>query len=115
MTNTWPLAAVRGTSRSLALLLLSLTLSADTLGFVEQKFSFINFEKGKWERAPHALCYAYSARQDGAVVEVLRIGTSNLVPFKATKGLAVTVCGSTAIFDEGFEAGAPILSKPVPR
>jgi hypothetical protein len=29
--------------------------------------------------------------------------------------LAVTVCGSTAIFDEGFEAGAPILSKPVPK
>ncbi|MDQ2775701.1 MAG: hypothetical protein M3Y57_12405 [Acidobacteriota bacterium] len=120
MINTWPLAAVRATARSLAfrslaLLLLTLTLSADTLGFIEQKFSFIDFEKGKWERAPQALCYTYSARQDGAVVEVLRIGTSNLVPFKATKGLAVTVCGSTAIFDEGFEAGAPILSRSAPK
>jgi hypothetical protein len=98
-------------SRSLALLLFSLTLSAGTLGFIEQKFSFINFEKGKWDRAPQASCYAYAAKEDGAVVEILRIGAGNLVPFKATKGLTVTVCGSTAVFDEGFDAGAPIVNK----
>ncbi len=115
MINTWALADVGGISRSLVLMLLSLTLSADTLGFIEQKFSFIDFEKGKWQRGPQALCYAYSAKQDGAVVEVLRIGTNNLVPFKATTGLVVTVCGSTAIFDEGFEAGAPILNKSMPK
>jgi hypothetical protein len=33
---------------------------------------------------------------------------SNLVSFKATKGLKVTVCGPIAAFDEGFEAGAPV-------
>jgi hypothetical protein len=112
MIDKRPLANAWGIGRALALLLLSLTLSGDTLGFIEQKFSFINFEKGKWDRVPQALCYVYSAKQDGAVVEVLRIGAGNLVPFKATKALTVTVCGSTAVFDEGFEAGAPILSRP---
>ena len=116
MIIKWPNAKAGRIGKSLAvLLLLSLTSPADTLGFVEQKFGFIDFEKGKWDRAPQAPCYAYSARQDGAVVEVLRSGTSNLVPFKATKGLTVMVCGSTAIFDEGFEAGAPILKKAVPK
>jgi hypothetical protein len=115
MIQKRPPLNVGGIGRSLALWLLPLALSADTLGFIEQKFSFINFEKGKWERAPRALCYTYSAKQDGAVVEVLRTGSSNLVPFKATKGLAVTVCGSTAVFDEGFEAGTPILNKAVPK
>ena len=115
MINRLVLAKAARISRSVSLLLLSLTLSADPLGFIEQKFSFIDFEKGQWERAPQKPCYAYSAKQDGAVVEVLRIGTNNLVPFKATKGLVVTVCGSTAIFDEGFEAGAPILNKPIPK
>lgn len=90
------------------LLLCGLTLSADTLGFVEQKFSYVNFDRGAWDRTAHLPCYVYTARQDGAVVEVLRIGASNLVPFKAAKGLTVTICGSTAAFDEGFEAGTPI-------
>jgi hypothetical protein len=35
-----------------ALLLISTTLGADTLGFVEQKFSATSFEKGKWTIRP---------------------------------------------------------------
>jgi hypothetical protein len=100
--------------RALAWLVLAVPVSADTLGFIEQKFSFVNFERGKWDRAAQGTCYAYSARQDGVTVEVLRIGAGNLVPFKAAKGLVVRICGSTAIFDEGFEAGAPIVNKPAP-
>lgn len=91
-----------------ALLLLALSLSADTLGFVEQKFSYLSFDRGAWDRDAKLPCYLYTARQDGAVVEVLRIGSGNLVPFKATKDLTVKVCGDTASFDEGFEAGTPI-------
>jgi hypothetical protein len=95
-------------------LLLSMTMFADTLGFTEQKFSHLNFEKGKWSRSVQMPCYTYTAIEDGATVDVLRIGMSNLVPFKAAKGLKVTVCGSTAAFDEGFEASAPALSKTHP-
>lgn len=83
------------------------TLGADTQGFVEQKFTDLHFEKGKWSRTVQLPCYTYTAQVDGAVVEVLRFGTGNLVPFKATKGLKVTVCGSTAAFEEGFETGPP--------
>lgn len=85
------------------------TLGADTLGFLEQKFSDLHFEKGKWSRTVDLPCYTYTALTDGAVVEVLRFGTGNLVPFKATKGLKVSVCGSVAAFDEGFETGPPVL------
>lgn len=113
MIHTWLLAKCGGIIRALALLLLSLTLSADTLGFVAQKFSYLSFERGKWDRAAQLPCFVYSARQDGAIVEVLRIGASNLVPFKAAKGLTVTVCGSTATFDEEFEAGVPTSNKAV--
>jgi hypothetical protein len=95
----------------LGALLLSVTLFADTLGFFEQKFSSINFEKGKWSRLVQLPCYTYTATENGSTVEVLRIGTGNLVPFKAAKGLNVTICGSTATFDEGFEAGRPVLPK----
>ena len=95
-------------------LFLSLTMFADTLGFVEQKFSHLNFEKGKWNRIEQPPCYTYTASQDGATVDVLRIGMNNLVPFRATKGLRVVVCGSTAAFDEGFEASAPGLLKTRP-
>lgn len=94
--------------RTAALLVCAFTLSADTLGFVEQKFSYLSFDRGAWDRDARLPCYVYTARQDGAVVEVLRIGSGNLVPFKATKGLTVKVCGDTASFDEGFEAGPPI-------
>jgi hypothetical protein len=100
--------------RLVGALLCSLTLFADTLGFVEQKFSHLNFEKGKWSRAEQPPCYTYTANQDGATVDVLRIGMNNLVPFRATKGLRVIVCGSTAAFDEGFEASAPGLLKTHP-
>ena len=93
----------------------STVLGADTLGFVEQKFSDLHFEKGKWSRNLQLPCYTYTALQDGAVVEVLRIGLGNLVPLKATKGLKVTVCGSTAAFDEGFEAGSPIANGTVQK
>jgi hypothetical protein len=95
-------------------LLLSLTLLADNLGFFEQKFTAVTFEKGKWSRDVKLPCYAYTATEDGAIVEVLRLGTGSLVPFKATKGLKVTICGSTAAFDEGFEAGKPTLAKAAP-
>ncbi len=85
--------------------ILAVSLFAETLGFIEQKFNSINFEKGKWSRTANLPCYAYEAKESGALVEIMRFGTSNLVPFRATKGgLTVTVCGSTAAFDEGFEA-----------
>jgi hypothetical protein len=99
----------------IAALLLSGTLGADTLGYVEQKFSDLNFEKGKWSRTAQLPCYTYVAQADGATVDVLRIGIGNLVPFKAKRGLTVTVCGSTAAFDEGFETGVPIASESVER
>lgn len=86
------------------------TMGADTLGFVEQKFSDLHFEKGKWGRSVQLPCYTYTAQSDGAVVEVLRFGMSNLVSFKAAKGLKVTVCGSVAAFDEGFETG-PLITE----
>lgn len=92
----------------MALLIFSGTLGADTLGFVEQKFTFVHFDMGKWSRTPQLPCYSYVAQVDGASVEVMRLGAGNLVPFKAKKGMTVTVCGSTAAFDEGFEAGPPI-------
>lgn len=93
-----------------SLMLLTLAASAETLGFIEQRFSYLNFEKGKWDRLanPDIPCYTYTARENDATVEVLRFGMSNLVSFKATKGLKVTVCGPIAAFDEGFEAGAPV-------
>jgi hypothetical protein len=100
------------TGTFIALLLLTATSGADTLGFVEQKFSAINFEKGKWTRTAQLPCYSYVAQTDGAVVEVLRYGTGNLVPFKATKqGVTVTVCSDIVAFDEGFETGLPIQGK----
>jgi len=99
------------TSVLLASVLLLATLGADTLGFVEQKFSDLHFEKGKWSRTVQLPCYTYTAQVDGAIVEVLRFGMGNLVPFKAVKGLKVTVCGSTAAFDEGFETGPPLTSR----
>lgn len=93
----------------LGLLLFTAAMGADTLGFLEQKFSDLHFEKKKWSRTVELPCYNYTALADGAVVEVLRFGTGNLVPFKATKGLKVSVCGSVAAFDEGFETGPPVL------
>lgn len=95
----------------LAALLLAGTLGADTLGFVEQRFTDLHFEKGKWSRAVQLPCYRYVAEADGATVNVLRYGMGNLVPFKAKRGLTVTVCGSTAAFDEGFETGLPVASE----
>lgn len=95
-------------------LFFAVTVFADKLGFIEQKFSHLNFEKGKWSRTVQMPCYTYTATEDGATVDVLRIGMSNLVPFRALKGLNVTVCGSTAAFDEGFEASAPALAKTRP-
>ena len=95
----------------LGLLLSVATLGADTLGFVEQKFSDLHFEKGKWTRTAQLPCYTYTSQADAAIVEVLRFGMGNLVPFKAAKGLKVTVCGSVAAFDEGFETGPPLTSR----
>jgi len=103
---------------SLGVLLSFSTLRAGTQGFVEQYFSDIHFEKGKWDRTVQLPCFTYAATENGASVEVLRIGTNNLVPFRATKGLKVTVCGNTAAFDEGFETGLPLpkatAEKPAP-
>ena len=87
-------------------------LFADTLGFLEQRFSALSFEKNKWSRVAQPPCFTYTALEDGATVEVMRYGTSNLVPFKATKNLKVAVCGSTAALDEGFEAEVISLAKP---
>jgi hypothetical protein len=85
--------------------LLSLSVFGETLGYLEQKFNSINFEKGKWSRADKAACFVYTAKETNALVEIMRFGSSNLVPFRATKeGLTVTICGDTAAFEEGFEA-----------
>ena len=84
--------------------LVSMSLLGETLGFIEQRFNSINFEKGKWTRTVKIPCYVYEAKEDGAAVEIMRFGTSNLVAFHGNKGLTVTICGSTAAFDEGFEA-----------
>lgn len=81
--------------------------SADTLGFIEQKFGDLHFQRGKWSRTAQLPCYTYTAQEDGATVDVIRYGMSNLVPLKAAKGLRVTVCGDIAAFEEGFETGAP--------
>ena len=91
------------------------TLGGETLGFFDQKFTSINFEKGKWTRVEQSPCRTYTALEDGAVVNVLRYGTGNLVPFKAAKNLKVIVCGSTAAFDEGFEAEIYALQSQAPR
>jgi hypothetical protein len=101
--------------RFVVCVLLSLSLiqslsGAEILGFFAQKFNSINFEKGKWTRSEQLPCQIYTATDDGAMVNVMRFGTNNLVPFKATKNLKVVVCGSSAAFDEGFEAKVPALS-----
>jgi hypothetical protein len=90
-------------------------MGADTLGFVEQKFTDLHFEKGKWTRTERLPCFSYLAQEDGAVVDVLRYGMGNLVPFKAKRGMTVTVCGSVAAFDEGFETGMPVAAKTEKR
>jgi hypothetical protein len=95
----------------LAALFIGETLSADTLGFVELKFSDLHFEKGTWSRTAQTACFAYAALADGATLEVLRIGMANFISFKAKRGLTVTVCGSVAAFDEGFQAGIPAAGK----
>jgi hypothetical protein len=95
----------------ITMLLLAGTLGADTLGFVEQKFSDLHFERGKWNRVTQLPCFSYVAQVDGATVEVLRMGMGNLVPFKAKRGFTVTVCGSVAAFDEGFETGMPLIGR----
>ena len=89
-----------------AVILFSLCVYGETLGYLEQKFNSINFEKSKWSRTEKLPCYVYEAKENGATVEIMRAGTSNLVPFRASKGLTVTICGSTAALDEGFEARA---------
>jgi hypothetical protein len=99
----------------LALFLVVPLSFADTLGFVEQKFSDLHFEAGKWSRAAQPPCYTYTAREDGATVNVLRIGMGNLVPFKARKNLSVTVCGSVAAFEEGFETEVPAATARTSR
>ena len=88
----------------LRLLLFSFMLLAEPLGLFEQRFSSINFERNQWGRSIERPCRIYTALKDGATVNVLRIGSSNLVAFRASKGSKVTVCNSTAAFDEGFEA-----------
>ena len=67
-------------------LFLVMALRADTLGYVEQKFTDLHFEKGKWARSSQSPCFAYEATEDGATVEVLLYGMGNLVPFKAKRG-----------------------------
>jgi hypothetical protein len=88
--------------------LLACTLSGSTLGFVEQRFADVYFEKDEWSRVAQPPCYTYTARADDATVEILGIGMTDLVPFRAKKGMTVTVCGEIAALEEGFEAGQPI-------
>jgi hypothetical protein len=89
------------------LILLTPKVWGDPLGFVEQRFGHVYFERGKWTRQAQLPCFIYTATADNAKVEFLVRGGSDLVPFHAKKGLAVTVCGSTAAMEEGFEAGQP--------
>ena len=83
---------------------------ADTLGFVEQKFSHLNFEKKKWSRTDNPPCYTYTANEDGATVDVLRYGMSNLVPeFRARGGWRLPVAfvaGCAVYFVARAAAGA---------
>lgn len=74
------------------------------LGFFEQRFATINFEAAKWTRTVEQSCRIYTANENGANVEVVRLEANNLVGFRASKGLRVAICGSVAAFDEGFEA-----------
>lgn len=92
----------------LALLLASTLFAGGPLGFVEQRFAYLHFEKDKWTRAAQSPCYVYTAREDNATVDILGIGSSALVPFRGKKGLTVTTCGEIAALEEGFETGAPI-------
>ncbi len=100
---------------SIGLLATAGTLGADTLGFVQQKFGDLHFEQHKWSRTTQLPCYVYTAEADGAGVDVLRIGTGNFVPFRAKKGSTVTVCGSVAAFDEGFQTGLPVEGRADPK
>src|SRR5690349_4890440 len=50
---------------AIGVVMLSLRLSAEPLGFFEQKFSSINFEKGKWSRSAQLPCYTYTATENG--------------------------------------------------
>jgi hypothetical protein len=81
---------------------------ADPLGFVEQRFTHVYFERGKWSRHAELPCFVYTANADNAKVEFLVRGGSDLVPFRAKKDGTVTICNSTAAMDEGFEAGRPL-------
>ena len=75
------------------LVLVSCLLRAEKLGFFEQRFTAINFEQNKWSRTEQGSCRVYTAAENAAVVNVMRYGTSNQVPFKAAKGLKVVGCG----------------------
>ena len=90
-------------------LFFTVTLFADTLGFVEQKFSHLNFEKGKWSRTGKCpVTRTLRPRTAPRLMSWIRHEQPGAFP--ATKGLRVIVCGSTAAFDEGFEA-SPGLRK----
>lgn len=72
----------RKTLALMGALLFSSMLCADTLGFFEQKFSAINFERGKWTRTVQLPCYTYTATENAAAVEVLRVGTAKPRPLQ---------------------------------
>ena len=99
----------------IVVLLLSGAAGGDTLGFVEQKFTDLHFEKGKWKRSLQLPCYSYEAEVEGATVQVLRYGMGNLVSFKGRHGSVVTVCGSVAVFDEGFETGGIVSNRTIEK
>ena len=82
-------------------------LASEPLGLFEQRFSTINFERGKWTRTMEPPCRVYVAQEAGAMVDVVRQGANTLVSFRSGKGLKVTICSDTAAFDEGFEATGP--------
>jgi hypothetical protein len=53
-------------------LFFAMALRADTLGYVQQKFTDLHFEKGKWARSSQLPCFAYEATEDEAPIEILR-------------------------------------------
>jgi hypothetical protein len=70
---------------AVGLILTSALFAGGPLGFVEQRFAYLHFEKDKWTRAAQPPCYVYAAREDNATLELLGIGSSDLVPFRTKK------------------------------
>ena len=97
--------------RALLLAVPLAALASEPLGLFEQRFSTINFDRGKWTRTIEPPCRIYVAQEAGAIVDVVRQGANTLISFRSGKGSKVTICSDTAAFDEGFEAISPTVSQ----